>query len=97
MRAALEDRCGRPVQTLDPGARLVAELLRLAERTREGRASSAPTAEESRTRSRSVTVTVVSKVEMDDRKRRAMARRVEAVSPPTAAALLSYTRVPDLF
>jgi hypothetical protein len=26
-----------------------------------------------------------------------MARRVEAVSPPTAAALLSYTRVPDLF
>jgi len=97
MRAALEDRCGRPVQTLDPGARLVAELLRLAERTREGRASSAPTAEESRTRSRSVTVAVVSKVEMDDHKRRAMARRVEAVSPPTAAALLSYTRVPDLF
>jgi glutamate racemase len=96
MRAALEGRCGRPVQALDPGARLVAEVLRRTERAREqGRAFAAPAAEESRPRS--VTVSVVSKVEMDDPKRRAMARRIEAASPATAAALLSYTRVPDLF
>jgi glutamate racemase len=122
MRAALERRCRRPVHTLDPGARLAAEVLRLAER--EGRVSSAATVESPKARSvgaelappragpdaapepgapgtprhsRCVMVTVVSKVEMDDRKRRAMARRVEAVSPATAAAVLAYTRVPDLF
>lgn len=80
MRKALEERSGRTVRTLDPGDRLVKELVRATSEA-EGEAP----------------VTVVSKVEMDDRKRQSMARRVEAVSPVTAAALLAYTRVPDLF
>lgn len=86
MRAALEQRCGRPVRTLDPNDVLVAEVVRLvgaAARTPEGGERTA--------------VTVVSKVEMDERKRQTMARRVESVSAATAAALLAYTRVPDLF
>ncbi len=88
MRASLERHAGRAVVTLDPGDRLVAELMRLtgAQRTRR-----LPTTDYR------LPVTVLSKVAMDDRKRRSMARRVEAVSPTTAAALLSYTRVPDLF
>jgi len=154
MRAALERRCGRRVDTLDPDGRLVAELLRqTGHGPRENRASLAPPVtgiteagadaesrpacpersrrarpgrsrracpERSRREGRAlrphgmlipgsgpgrtashtqapVAVTVVSKVEMDDNRRRSMARRVEAVSPATAAALLSYTRVADLF
>ena len=92
MRAALERRSGRPVRELDPGDRLVGELMRLAGR------EDLPTGRLPTTSCRlPVSVTVVSKVEMDDRKRESMARRVEAASPATAAALLSYTRVPDLF
>jgi len=148
MRAALERRCDRRVDTLDPNARLVAELLRQTGRGQgEGRASSAPTVNDlakagsapavaeagaaptvnglaeagsaatvaeagtgrgsrparSRPREEQIlshiptAVTVVSKVELDDKRRRSMARRVEAISPATAAALLSYTRVVDLF
>jgi len=122
MRAALERRCSRPVRTVDPGDRLVAELLRLTGTGVRGQAASSnppvpapasvqtgglrgstssprPEPVEGRTTDygRPVPVTVVSKVEMDDPKRQSMARRVEAVSPVTAAALVAYTRVPDLF
>jgi len=102
MRAALERRCGRPVRTMDPGDRLVAELLqstgglvnrsRSADRQTGGRSGLRTT-----DHGLPVPVTVVSKVEMDDPKRQSMARRIEAVSPVTAAALVAYTRVPDLF
>lgn len=85
MASALARHSHRPVEALDPGDRLVEEIARA---TGAGEAGGA---------GRAGTVTVVSKVDMDDRKRRAMAARVEAVSPATAAALLAYTRVPDLF
>ncbi len=85
LAAALERHSGRRVRVLDPGDRLVEEIVR------GGGAELAPPGD-ARPR-----VTVISKVEMDDRKRRTMAARVEAVSPATAAALLAYTRVPDLF
>ncbi len=113
MRSALERRSGRIVRTLDPGDRLVAELVRLtggAANQPEGAdqqpgglrgstGSPRPEPVEGRPRDHGlrVLVTVVSKVEMDDRKRQSMARRVATASPVTAAALMAYTRVPDLF
>jgi hypothetical protein len=42
-------------------------------------------------------VRLVSKVALDDTARHAIASLVEPVSPPAAAALLSYSHVPDLF
>jgi len=42
-------------------------------------------------------VTVVSKVELPEAQRRAVARRLESVSPATARALMDYTHVPTLF
>jgi glutamate racemase len=85
MRETLERHCRRPVQVLDPNDRLAADVVR-----RIGTARAVPGSPET-------TVTVVSKVTMDEHKRRSIARRVRDVSPATAAALLSYTRVPDLF
>jgi glutamate racemase len=83
IRAALEEKCRRSVRTLDPAGRLVSEAMRAF-----------PGGD---TSNRSPAVTVVSKVEMSEAKRQAIAARLERVSPATAAALLSYTRVPDLF
>ncbi len=91
MRAALERRCGRSVQALDPGRRMVADVMHALG------AGARPVAPLERGVAPAVTVKVVSKVEMTDDKRRSMARRVEAISPETAAALLSYTRVANLF
>jgi len=45
----------------------------------------------------SITVEVVSKVALDERKRRAAAARLEPVSELTAGALLNYKHRPDLF
>jgi hypothetical protein len=44
-----------------------------------------------------VTVEVLSKVTLSGTARAGIARLVEPVSPPTAAALLSYALVADLF
>ena len=44
-----------------------------------------------------IAVEVISKVELSDHQRRAMAGRLESVSGSTARALLSYTWIPDLF
>jgi hypothetical protein len=44
-----------------------------------------------------VSVEVVSKVELPEAQRRAVARRIEPVSATTANALLEYRRIPDLF
>ncbi len=88
MREALQRHCGRPVQTLDPKDRTAADVVRRA--VAEGRDVAAEPAPP-------VSVTVLSKVSMDESRRRSIAGRVERISPATAAALLSYTRVPDLF
>lgn len=42
-------------------------------------------------------VAVVSKVELPEAQRRAVARRLEGLSPATARALMDYTHVPELF
>lgn len=44
-----------------------------------------------------IRVRVISKVELDEKKRRAVAKRLEPVSEATAQALLSYNRDPGLF
>lgn len=86
MRETLERHSRRAVQVLDPNDRLAADVVRQTVGTgRQGRGPA------------ETTVTVVSKVAMDERRRQSMARRVRHVSPATAEALLSYTRVPDLF
>jgi glutamate racemase len=117
MRSALERHCARPVHVLDPGRRLVADLLAETETRRvnpagpEAEAPRSPPGVSSSELGPSafklgaitfrlaarVSVTVLSKVALDETKRRLMAARLEQVSPATATALLNYTHVPDLF
>lgn len=79
---ALEAKANRPVSPLDPNARMVREVV-------SGMKPDAAPGE--------VTVEVVSKVTLDQSSRDAMAELLEPVSPVTAAALRTYTHVPDLF
>ncbi|HVP91505.1 MAG TPA: aspartate/glutamate racemase family protein [Terriglobales bacterium] len=84
-RASLARATGAKVEVLDPGGRLVDVLARgLAVRHPE-------------TGEREVAVEVVSKVELPDPQRRAVARRLDPVSPATARALVEYRRLPELF
>ena len=84
-RASLGRLTGSRVVVLDPGGRLVDGLVEgLARRP----ASSGP---------RPVPVEVVSKVELPEAQRRAVARRLEPLSAATARALLDYRHTPDLF
>lgn len=84
-RASIGGRTGADAGILDPGERLVDGILRgLGARTggdREGR----------------VAVEVVSKIELPEAQRKAFSRRLEQLSPATAAALLAYRRAPELF
>ncbi|NLH77497.1 MAG: hypothetical protein GX465_10705, partial [Acidobacteria bacterium] len=75
-----------PVRILDPNERLVAGLT--AGLDDDAFAGAIPSA---------VTVEVVSKVALAESQRRAVARRLEPVSPATARALLDYTHIPTLF
>lgn len=75
------------VTVLDAGERLVEGLTRGL-----GRRGPGPQAG-----SRRVSVEVVSKVELPEAQRRAVARRLEPVSPETARALLAYRHRPHLF
>ena len=80
--SALGAALGRPVQALDPNARMVDDLT-----------LDAPALSDSG----QVSVHVFSKVTLDDTARHAIARLVAPISPATAQALLSYSHVPDLF
>jgi glutamate racemase len=84
-RTSLGRHTRAKVEILDPGGRLVDGLTC-------GLAARPPQAG-----GRSVAVEVVSKVELPEAQRRAVARRLEPVSPGTARALLEYRRLPDLF
>ncbi len=83
LQSALADQAGRRVRTLDPNCRLA--------ETVAGRVSAAGAT------GRGIEISLLSKVELADRKRHMIAQQVESVSPRTAAALLSYTHVPELF
>ena len=82
-RSTLARHAGAAVETLDPGERLVEKLM-------AGQAVAGPAAG-------SVTVEVVSKVDLANSQRLAVARRIEAISPAAARALRTYRHVPDLF
>jgi glutamate racemase len=84
-RSALERRVGAEVVILDPGDDLVRSLA-------AGMGDRAP-----ESAGAEITVEVVSKVELGEMQRWAVARRLEPVSPRTARALVEYTRIPDLF
>lgn len=84
-RSALAGSTGSPVEVLDPGRRLVDLLTRGLGPRRPG------------TGARPVAVEVVSKVELSQAQRRAVARRLEPVSAVAARALIAYRHAPDLF
>ena len=85
---AVARAAARSVRALDPNAQLTAALL--ADAAFIGpRAPAQPPGP--------VSVELVSKVTLPDTARAGIARLVEPVSPATAAALLSYALVPDLF
>jgi len=82
-RESLLRRAGSAVEVLDPGARLVDVLSRSL-----GRSGGPP---------RRIEVEVVSKVELPESQREAVARRIEPMSPAVASALLAYRFQPRLF
>ncbi len=91
-RTALAARTGRRVEILDPNDRLVSDLAeRIASLLSPG-AGAAPGGAAGE-----ITVEVVSKIELGEAKRKAVARLLEPVSPRTARALVSYTWTPGLF
>jgi glutamate racemase len=85
IRTALERFSGRSVRVLDPNQRMADQVA-----PRESEATMDPAWSR-------VAVELLSKVKLDETQRRALAKRIEAVSPITAQALLSYTHKPDLF
>ncbi len=84
-RRSLRRLAGTRVEVLDPNERLVEAL---------AAGMAGPAADTGAT---AVTVEVVSKVALAEPQRRAVARRLEPVSPATARALMDYTHIPTLF
>jgi len=84
-RAALQAHTGQPVRVLDPNQGLVDRVVQELESPVDAGPASPPV------------VSVISKVRLDERARAGIARLVADVSPATAAALSSYSHVPDLF
>jgi glutamate racemase len=95
---ALVRKTGRRVRALDPNLRLVGSLMAEDAFLGGARGREPGAGEALRGGSRGdVMVELISKVELGDTARRAVARLIAPVSAATAHALLSYARVPDLF
>jgi len=84
-RITLERRTGARVEVLDPNEHLVRSLT-------SGLGDPRPGGSEA-----DIAVEVISKVELAEAQRKAVARRLEPVSARTARALVEYTRIPELF
>ena len=85
IRTSLARRTGARVEILDPNEHLVRGLTSgMGDRRPEGAEPD-------------IKVEVVSKVELGEAQRMAVARRLEPVSARTARALVEYARIPDLF
>jgi len=95
--AALGAALGRPVQTLDPNARMVDRLELGSLSTRPAIRPAATDPDLLSPLGGEVSVEVISKVALEDAARHAIARLVSPISPATAQALLSYAHVPELF
>jgi glutamate racemase len=85
IRSALERVSGHTIRILDPGQALVQRVAGAGENRRPAAVNP------------SVRVEVISKIELEEPQRQALARRLLLVSGATAQALLSYRHVPDLF
>jgi glutamate racemase len=96
LAGALARATGRTVRALDPNVALVTRLLADAGFV-EGGTGAAGEAPAASSMPGIVSVELISKVTLAEAARRGIARLVEPVSAPTAAALLSYVLVPDLF
>jgi glutamate racemase len=83
---AMSAAIGRRTRIVNPNVRLVEDVVTNLTSPRAASETCGP-----------ILVTVISKVALDDRTREGMGRLIGAVSPVTAAALSSYTHVPDLF
>lgn len=96
IRDAIALGTGREVRTLDPNDRLAdsvaAWTVENAPRTLDAGADVGAAGGTD-----GIAVEVVSKVTIDEGRQTSVARLVEGVSPATARALLSYSRVPALF
>jgi glutamate racemase len=84
-RRSLGRHAGAGIKILDPNEHMVRSLISRMQGREPG--SAGP----------EITVEVVSKVELGETQRRAVARRLEPVSSRTARALVGYTRIPELF
>jgi len=84
-RRSLERRTGTKVEVLNPNEHLIRSLT-------SGMENRLPEDAEA-----DIAVEVISKVELSEAQRRAVARRLEPVSGRTARALVEYTRLPELF
>ena len=84
-RRSLERSTGAKVEVLDPNEHLVRSLTLGIENRRPEDADV------------DIAVEVISKVELSEAQRRAVARRLEPVSGRTARALIDYTWLPELF
>ena len=84
-RTSLARRTGARVEILGPNEHFVRSLTSGMEGVR-------PEGSEA-----DIAVEVVSKVELGEAQRRAVARRLEPMSARTARALIEYTRIPELF
>jgi glutamate racemase len=85
IRVTIERRSGRQTTVLDPNQRMVNSIAPRSESALLNPAAGA------------ILVQVISKVELGDAQRRALAARLEPVSDVTARALLNYTHDPGLF
>lgn len=92
IREAIALATGREVRTLDPNDRLADAV---AAWTMENAPRPLDAGAEGGTSG--TAVEVVSKVTIDEERQMSVARLVEGVSPATAHALISYSRVPALF
>jgi hypothetical protein len=100
LRAALAHRTGREVGALDPNERLVRDVTRrLASRGLRFHAGFDRRADDGAhvTGPGSITVEVISKVELDEGSREGIAALIDPVSPRTARALRGYLHEPGLF
>lgn len=84
-RRSLERRTGAKVEVLNPNEQLVRSLT-------SGMENRLPEDAEP-----DIVVKVISKVELSEAQRKAVARRLEPVSSRTAGALVEYTRLPEFF
>lgn len=96
-QSILDRKTGRKVEILDPNMRLAGRVVATIPARAPWSIGERSAAGPGGTDGPGITVVVISKIELGEAKRRAIARKIEPVSPVTAQALLHYTWARDLF